>query len=216
MATQIHLVRHAESTHNVSKDFSERDPPLTEIGVKQASELVSSFPHSQSIGLVITSPLKRAVRTALAAFLHVLDKSNYLPGSSSAGISNGAKLIVDPDLQEKSDLPCDTGSDRPTLETTFPGVNFGTLDQSWHLKEGAYSAVDEIVEARAARFRTRLVQLVKELRNERKKDIVVVTHGVFMKVLSGDPSIDLPKAGWRSYTIIQDDVNGHSNLVPVV
>lgn len=36
----------------------------------------------------------------------------------------------------------------------------------------------------------------------------VVTHGVFMKYLSGDPEIDLPKAGWESYRIEKDQEGG--------
>jgi broad specificity phosphatase PhoE len=155
------------------------------------------------------------VQTTLAAFPHILDNSNYIDGSS-VGIDDGAKLIVDPDLQERSDLPCDTGSDRTTLETTFPGVNFGILEQDWYVKDGAYSADDGVVEARAARSRTRLAQLLDQLKDEQKKDIVVVTHGAFMKVLTGDPDIDLPKAGWRSYNVIYDAVGGHTTLVPVV
>jgi broad specificity phosphatase PhoE len=215
MASQIHLVRHAESVHNVTKDFSILDPPLTELGIKEASQLIDSFPHSSSIGVIITSPLQRAVQTTLAAFPHILDKRNFALGSNPGGIDGGAKLVVDPDLQERSDLPCDTGSDRLTLETNFPGVDFGALGNGWQIKDGAYSTDDEAVKARAARSRKRLAQLTEEMKNERKKDIVVVTHGVFMKFLSGDPSIDLPKAGWSSYTISQDS-GGHSILVPVV
>jgi hypothetical protein len=57
---------------------------------------------------------------------------------------------------------------------------------------------------------------LKKFKNKQKKDIVVATYGVFMKVLSGDPNIDFPKAGRRSYTIIQDDGSGRPTLVPVV
>jgi hypothetical protein len=39
------------------------------------------------------------------------------------------------------------------------------------------------------------------LKESGRRDIVIVTHGVFMKHLSGDPEVDLPKAGWKSYTI---------------
>ncbi|KAF2432773.1 phosphoglycerate mutase-like protein [Tothia fuscella] len=204
MASQIHIVRHAESVHNVTKDFTKLDPSLTDLGFEQAGQLVQNFPESSSIGVIITSPLKRAVQTTLAGFPHVLEKSNFALGSNPGGIENGAKLIVDPDLQERSDLPCDTGSDRSVLETTFPGVDFGAVESGWQSKEGAYSADDESVKARAYKVRRRLAALAEKLKNEQKKDIVVVTHGVFMKFLSGDPNIDLPKAGWNSYTIEED------------
>jgi broad specificity phosphatase PhoE len=145
MASQIHLVRHAESLHNVTKDFSTLDPSLTEIGMEQAGQLVQHFTRSSSIGVIITSPLKRAVQTTLAGFPHVFDKRNYTPGSKSGGI----ELIVDPDLQERSELPCDTGSDRAVLETAFPGVDFTMLGNNWQAKKGAYASDDAAVEARA-------------------------------------------------------------------
>jgi broad specificity phosphatase PhoE len=62
MASQIHLVRHAESVHNVTKDFSTLDPSLIELGIEQAGQLVQKFTRSSSIGVIITSPLKRAMR----------------------------------------------------------------------------------------------------------------------------------------------------------
>jgi broad specificity phosphatase PhoE len=216
MVTHIHLIRHAESEHNVTKDFSTPDPSLTALGIQQAQQLVRDFPHSDSISIVLTSPLKRAVQTTLAGFPHLLDSRNFPPGSGRAGgVEGGARLLVDPDLQERSDLPCDTGSDRAVLEASFPGVDFAPLRDGWQAKEGVYAADDEAVEARAGRVRRRLAGLAGELKDEeKKKDIVVVTHGVFMKFLSGDASIDLPKAGWRSYTIGKTEA-GEVTLLPV-
>lgn len=115
MASTIYLIRHAESVHNVSKDFSHRDPPLTELGIAQASALGKSFPGLASVAIVLTSPLTRTLETTLAAFSHILDKQSVGDG----GIDAGARLVLDPDLQERSDLPCDTGSDRATLEEKF-------------------------------------------------------------------------------------------------
>jgi broad specificity phosphatase PhoE len=215
MASQIHLVRHAESLHNVTKDFSTLDPPLTDIGMEQAGQLVQKFTRSASIGVIITSPLKRAVQTTLAGFPHVLDKRNYASESKAGGINGGAKLIVDPDLQERSELPCDTGSDCAVLEAAFPGVDFTMLGNNWQAKKGAYVADDVAVEERAKKVRTRLAKIVEELNNKEKKDIVVVTHGVFMKFLSGDLTIDLPKAGWSSYILGQDST-GNVILIPAM
>jgi broad specificity phosphatase PhoE len=215
MASHIHLVRHAEAVHNATKDYSILDPPLTELGIQQAGQLVQKFTRSASVGVVITSPLQRALQTTLAGFAHVLDRRNFARGSAAGGIDGGARLVIDPNLQESSELPCDTGSERAVLETAFPGVDFGVLGDNWQAKEGAYSADDAAVEARANKMRRRLAEVAEELKNEQKKDIVVVTHGLFMKFLSGDPTIDLPKATWSSYTIMEDSA-GDIILVPVV
>jgi broad specificity phosphatase PhoE len=200
MSSLIHLVRHGESVHNVSKDFYQPDPPLTPLGIQQSTQLSQTFSYSSRVAVILTSPLRRTIETTLAAFPHILDKG-YFDSSSGNGIENGVKLVMDPDLQERSALPCDTGSDREILEKSFPRLSFEGLGQSWPSKEGPYSAEDEAVEERARRVRTGLGDLVEQLKDEEKKDVVIVTHGVFMKFLSGEPDIDLPKAGWKSYTL---------------
>tara|TARA_R110002060_G_scaffold45159_2_gene56494 strand:+ start:1829 stop:2167 length:339 start_codon:yes stop_codon:yes gene_type:complete len=63
MASQIHVIRHAESVHNVSKDFSQLDPSLTSLGFEQATKLDQSFPYAGRVGVIITSPLRRAIQT---------------------------------------------------------------------------------------------------------------------------------------------------------
>jgi broad specificity phosphatase PhoE len=204
MSSQVHLVRHAESVHNVTKDFSLLDPPLTLLGHKQAAELVHTFPHASSVGIILVSPLRRAIETTLSAFPHVLDREYFEPGSG-LGIAGGAKLVLDADLQERSALPCDTGSANDVLKRDFPRLDFSGLGVGWQIKDGFYAAEDAAVEERARRVRGRLRELSQGLEESRRNHVVVVTHGVFMKFLSGETDIDLPKAGWKTYTVGQDD-----------
>lgn len=213
MASQIHLLRHAESVHNVSKDFSQLDPSLTSLGFEEAAKLNQSFPYAGRVGVIITSPLRRAIQTALAAFRSILDK-RYFDPSSGYGVENGAVIVIDPLLQERSALGCDTGSDRAVLETAFPRLDFEGLGEAWPSKEGIFSADDEAVHERARRARRGLVELSEQLSNREKRDVVIVTHGVFMKFLTEEPEIDLPKAGWKSYTVQRDKEQG-VKLVPV-
>ncbi|KAM0284288.1 hypothetical protein ACHAQH_002081 [Verticillium albo-atrum] len=205
MSAVIYLVRHAESEHNISKDFSQRDPPLTATGLAQATTLTGSFPDTDSIAVVLTSPLTRTLQTTVAGFPHVLRKD----------IAGGAQLIIDPDLQERSDLPCDTGSRRAELKKTFPSLDFGGLEHEWFIKEGLYAADDAAVIKRAQRFRDRLRDIVASLEKDRKQDeerrrtnVVVVTHGVFMKFLAEDDAVDLPKAGWKAFRLGSKDDGG--------
>lgn len=200
MTSEIHLVRHAESIHNVSKDFSQLDPGLTPLGFEQAAQLTQTFPHASQVGIILTSPLRRAIQTTLTAYPHVLDK-RYFDQDSGHGIINGATLILDPELQERSALPCDTGSASQDLETAFPRLGVKDLAEGWQVKEGPYSPEDEAVKERAKRVRSHVAELSDQLKNEQRKHIVIVTHGVFMKYLSGNAEIDLPKAGWKSYTL---------------
>ncbi|KAJ6187760.1 hypothetical protein N7519_002668 [Penicillium mononematosum] len=200
MTSEVHLVRHAESTHNVSKDMSQLDPGLTSRGFEQATRLAQTFPHAPQVGVILTSPLRRTIQTTLAAFPHVLNK-RYFDQDSEHGIENGATLILDPNLQERSALPCDTGSTSPALEKDFPGLGVKGLAEGWQVKEGIYAPEDEAVKERAKRVRSRVAELSDHLKDEERNHIVIVTHGVFMKFLSGDSDIDIPKAGWRSYTL---------------
>ncbi|KAK9320570.1 histidine phosphatase superfamily [Lipomyces orientalis] len=202
MAGRVHLVRHSEAVHNTDHDFNRLDPELTLLGQQQAQELANIFPASDEVGLIVTSPLRRTIQTTLLAFADVLDQ-RYFDEGSGKGISGGAELVLDPGLQERSALPCDTGSDPQVLEATFPGLDFSGLRAGWQVKEGLYAP--DAVEDRARKVREYLADKIESLKDRNRRDVVVVTHGVFMKILSGDPAIDLPKAGWRSYSIEQGE-----------
>jgi len=180
MASKVHIVRHAESVHNVDKDFDRLDPGLTDLGYQQAQNLGNVFPYSDNVGLVISSPLRRAIQTTLLAFINVLDKI-YYEDSTGKGIKGGAKLVLDPDLQERSALPCDSGSDQQTQELEFPNLDFSHLEPAWTSKVGIYAVDDDSVGKRAAKFRGNLREKSLALKDGEKGDIVIVTHGVFMK-----------------------------------
>lgn len=208
----IYLVRHAEAAHNVAKDFNLRDPGLTELGFTQAAALATAFPALDSVAVILTSPLRRTIETTIAGFGDIIKKDSPDP----------AKLILDPDLQERSAEPCDTGSEVAVLQQRFPDLDFSALSEGWYIKEGPYTADDEAVAARAKRVRLKLLELstgpfVETASGIEKKDIVVVTHGVFMKFLAQDETIDLPKAGWKAFKFAAGAAGGHEGdaLVPV-
>lgn len=133
MPSTIYLVRHAESEHNISKDFSHHDPPLTALGQTQAAKLTTTFPHPERIGAILSSPLRRAIQTSLAGFSHILDKRYYEP-STNLGVENGLLLTLDAGLQERSDLPCDTGSANGVLASEFFDLNVGGLEEGWMMR----------------------------------------------------------------------------------
>ncbi|KAK0614890.1 histidine phosphatase superfamily [Bombardia bombarda] len=206
MSSKVYLIRHAESAHNVSHDFNLRDPGLTPLGITQATALASTFPAPlSSIAVILTSPLSRTIETTLAAFGSIT--------SNNANNDNDeeVKLILDPDLQERSDLPCDTGSDVAQLRNKFPTLEFSddVFKGEWYAKAGRFTADDEAVAARAREVRTKIREIVKGIEAENdgsgasvgKRDVVVVTHGVFMKFLAQDQTVDLPKAGWKAFFV---------------
>jgi broad specificity phosphatase PhoE len=64
MVSQIHILRHAESVHNVTKDFSTLDPPLTDLGIEEARQLVQNSTTSSSVAVIITSAQTRSADSA--------------------------------------------------------------------------------------------------------------------------------------------------------
>ena len=124
MAGKVHLIRCIEAVHTTEKDFSRVDPELTPLGKQQASDLADTFPHLNNIGLIISPPLRRTIQTTLLASPGVLDKKYYEPDSGN-GIRGDAELILDPELQELSALPCDSYSERAVLEKEFPELELG-------------------------------------------------------------------------------------------
>jgi len=63
----IHLIRHGQALHNVSENWSIPDPILTDLGNFQASNLRNTF-HNISVNLIVTSPLRRTIQTAIEIF----------------------------------------------------------------------------------------------------------------------------------------------------
>jgi broad specificity phosphatase PhoE len=202
----VYLLRHGESEHNVSGDFSQPDPPLTAVGVTQAAALTGTFPAPDAIGAILTSPLTRTLQTTLGGFSTIINNNNNQDG-------NGARLIIDKDLQERSNFPCDTGSPASQLAKAFPTLDFGGLDEDWFVKEGLYAPADDVVAKRAQIVRQKILDLVESLALGESRNVVVVTHGTFMKFLARDDAINLPKAGWKAFSVGKDE-DGNAILVP--
>ncbi|KAJ8098070.1 hypothetical protein POJ06DRAFT_201112 [Lipomyces tetrasporus] len=176
MAGRVHLIRHTESVHNIDHDFNCLDPELTLLGRHQAEDLGRSFKFSDEVGLIVTSP------------------------ASGKGVTGGAELVLDPDLQGHKALPCDTGSDCRELDKIFPNLDFSGMATGWQAKEGLYAP--HALRERVKNVRRHLAERAAALENHERRDIVVVTHGGVMSHLSGDAGIkNLPRVGWRTYTI---------------
>lgn len=160
MAPIIHCVRHAQGYHNISEENHKIvDPNLTPFGEEQCLSFSKSFPYHKSVDLVVASALTRTINTALAAFGDDIKRGGY-------------KVIALPDLQEASELPCDTGSSPEVLAKKFADkpVDLGLVKDDWTSKKGRYSPDVEAVKARARDAR-------KWLMARPEKEIVVVTHG---------------------------------------
>jgi broad specificity phosphatase PhoE len=156
MPPLLFLVRHAEAEHNdtvrtrriLTPIFNAfwpltcrsqhnpytRDALLTQEGKDQCTILNKlSEPFHQEIDLIIASPLRRTIQTAIYSFGPVLART---------------ELILLPDAQEVSGMPCNVGLDRKELEIEvvkmFEGdddipiedikINYDGLIEGWNSK----------------------------------------------------------------------------------
>lgn len=123
-----------------------------------------AFPYTASVDLLVASPLKRTIYTALLSF-----PDSRLP------------LIAIPELQETSDQPCDTGSSVEELQREFPGKNidFALVVPDWNSKVGRWAPQRQAIENRAHVARQWLM-------SRPEQNVVVVTHGGILHYLTDD------------------------------
>ena len=174
------------------------DPSLTPYGVDQCRSLSRNFPYHSAVTLLVASPIRRTLYTALHAFEPELKK--------------GMRVVALPELQEASDLPCDTGSDLDILRDEFKDqpVDLSLVKKGWNSKKGKWAPTSEAIEARAKDARV-------WLRSREEDDVVVVTHGGLLHYLTEDwtDSGKFVGTGWanceyRSYTFTSDSDAGAS------
>jgi len=183
----IWFVRHGQAEHNVLYESGQAeackallDPVLTDLGRQQASmvaqdQLVKSLlsiPENAPgcLELVVSSPLRRTVQTALGA---------VKPWIESVA---GRRVLLNADLQETGDVRCDTGSPLEELKEYFKDdgglLNFDELWAGWHLKQG------EFVDTGPA-LRNRLQRFTAWLLARPEKHILVVAHHNLLVILLG-------------------------------
>lgn len=160
MAPIIHCVRHAQGFHNLSiAAHSIYDPMLTPFGEQQCRELQHDFPHHDRVELIVASPLRRTMYTALISFEDTIKRKNLT-------------VVALPETQETSDLPCDTGSSPEDLASEFASkpADLSLVGEGWNNKRGRWAPTAQAIEDRAKATREWLMA-------RPEKEIVLVTHG---------------------------------------
>ncbi|KAL8766433.1 MAG: hypothetical protein Q9209_006809 [Squamulea sp. 1 TL-2023] len=191
-----------EAVHNLTTaNHGMHDPKLTPHGENQCLELQSKFPYHDSIELLVCSPLQRTIQTTLLAF--------------DPEISRGVQCVALPEIQETSDLPCDTGSNIQILKEKFKNkpLDLSLLPEDWNNNKGKWAPEQEAIERRCRDAR-------QWLRARNEKAIVVVTHGGLLHYLTEDwagseqfqgaHESDCIGTGWentefRSYRFVAED-----------
>ncbi|KAI9806389.1 MAG: hypothetical protein M1826_004658 [Phylliscum demangeonii] len=158
----------SDAFHNLSySKHNLPDPVLTSRGTQQCFDRQQNFAHHATVDLVVASPLRRTLQTALLAFEPATER--------------GLKVIALPELQETGALACDTGSDVNVLQQEFDPekVDLRLVQPGWNVKTGRFAAQATEIEARAKVAR-------QWLKARPEKEIVVVSHGGFLHYLTED------------------------------
>ena len=156
---RIHIIRHGEALHNVTRNTADRDPPLTSEG--HGTTQRASLPIQPDILLI--SPMTRTLQTALNMFpsLHEADTCQM-------------PVQIWPELREAHDAECNKGRSRSELSQMFPQFDFSSCSEEWNYPLNTVEAAT----ARAENVRSRLKELSATYSN-----IGIITHRGFIAYL---------------------------------
>ena len=157
------LLRHGQSEFNVvysatGEDPGIQDPALTELGREQAGAAATAL-AGNGVARIVASPYTRALQTAEIV---------------ASGLGLG--FTVEPLVGERHGFSCDVGSPRSVLETRWPVLSFGHIDEHWWPEA---DESDNQVADRCARFRNLAAGW------EDHRDLLVVSHWGFILELTG-------------------------------
>mmetsp|Transcript_15236 Transcript_15236/g.20021 ORF Transcript_15236/g.20021 Transcript_15236/m.20021 type:complete len:277 (-) Transcript_15236:162-992(-) len=187
---RVFFVRHGEGEHNVFFKRGDRqgakilDPPLTELGKKQAVDIAHTehpILKDVRVDLIVSSPLRRTVQTAALMFKNTLIEEHS--DANEVKCAAPTKILLHPDIQETGDIECDTGrpfhemwdevasSLRPEMSLRKEMFSTELLEANprWYIKEGDYAHNGKSIRERLCRF-------TKWLQGRPETTIVVVGH----------------------------------------
>jgi len=211
----IWFIRHGQSEHNVlyhagHKDaaISLLDPELTDkgrqqaVGIAQDPLLVPALSRGWANGLqlVVASPLRRTVDTAILAF------QDWLMGESKKKGWRRVHLLGDLKEIGREVVPCNTGSPLDVLKERFKVdaklVDYRELQPGWDQEDGLATDYSSAV-------RARLKRLCGWLAQRKESRIAVVAHHNLLAALLG---VSFFNVEVRQYGMVCHDDN--VELVP--
>ena len=156
---KVYIVRHGESTANVSHIHQTPDEELTERGKQQAIEVAHRFTDI-CIAKIISSPYKRAINTALE-----------IQKTTDAKIEKNDLFV---EVKRPSEL-AGTLRTSPGAQVVFDEIYKHAHDEKWHYSD----------EENFSDFKKRVKKAITFLENQTYEEFAVVTHSVFLRMLIG-------------------------------
>lgn len=183
----VHLVRHAEGTHNLNEAESKLPPhfdaTLTPRGVEQCSQLAK---HTKTLDVdaVMVSPMTRCLETARLSFPHLYESSSI---SSSSDSNNDVPFIAHEEWRETVNFLCDSRRPKQILQQSYPRVDFGRVshdhDPIWSHYETIFGEYDAHTTKRESDDPTSLYNRAHSawevLLRRPEKELALVGHSAF-------------------------------------
>ena len=165
----IFLIRHGQSEFNAAHKDGDPDPMILDAPLTSKGRLQAQRARAEAIKLgivqVITSPLTRAIETALRIF---------------EGI---APIRVVADHRELLSHSCDVGRTPSQLTRDFPDLSFDHLDETWW-HQGPVNENGVPVEPRDV-FERRIDSFALDIARITTRPLAVVGHGDTFRELAG-------------------------------
>jgi len=147
-------------------------------------------PLVQQAELIITSPMRRTIQTALASVDWLIKKGVKIEADADwQGMSHLSfvkkcvcavpKRELTLRLIENSNKPCDIGNPIPKVAEEFPSIDYSTVDPVWPDKT---SPTGSRYHYAKAAILARGQSALKKLYERPEKVIVVVSHSGFLRV----------------------------------
>jgi broad specificity phosphatase PhoE len=165
----VYFIRHGQSEFNAVHNDGDSDPlifdaPLTARGRRQAEE-ARSLVVDLGIKQVITSPLTRAIQTALCIFDGI--------APIKVGASHRELLLHS----------CDVGRPPKELQRDFPNLSFAQLKNAWW-HQGAENEDGVAVEPENV-FLQRINEFDRSLTQIEDRPVAIIGHGNVFRALTG-------------------------------
>mmetsp|Transcript_33055 Transcript_33055/g.69566 ORF Transcript_33055/g.69566 Transcript_33055/m.69566 type:complete len:282 (+) Transcript_33055:21-866(+) len=180
----VHLVRHAEGTHNLNEAESKLPPHfdanLTPRGVEQCGQL-AKHTKTLDVGAVMVSPMTRCLETARLSFPHLYETS------SSSSNNDDVPFIAHEEWRETVNFLCDSRRPKQILQQNYPRVSFDRVshdhDPIWSHYETVFGSYDTHTSKResddAISLYNRAHSAWKVLLSRPEKHLALVGHSAF-------------------------------------
>mmetsp|Transcript_27223 Transcript_27223/g.40312 ORF Transcript_27223/g.40312 Transcript_27223/m.40312 type:complete len:260 (-) Transcript_27223:43-822(-) len=190
----LHIIRHAEGFHNISKDYKNPaniDAQLTPHGISQCKELSQRIQEDKlHVDSIISSPMRRALQTAHHSFEHIFDCQLR---------RKSTPFVACEHWRETVNYVCDVRLPLSQLSNDFPSVDFKKIihehDPIWKFYEEKHGSLQEYQKIRESSDDEGLEKRARKAwqtiaeRPESEKSIAIVSHSAFFMHMFTRPEL---------------------------